>query len=250
MIFATREHQAVKKVGLIGGTSWHSTMEYYAGINRAINEWHGDNTNPPLFLANLNQKEIHDLQRLGDWDGIAALFVDAAKTLELTGVDGISLCASTPHKIHGALVDAVDVPVLHIADAIAMTLKQNDWRKVGLIGTRFTMEEDFIKGRLRSAHQVETVVPGAAVRGEIQDLIYDRLSVGVFEDAARAFVLDVVEALANDGAQAVILGCTEFPLLLKDTRCETPLVDSLKSHCEWIVQFILGDAGLTRNVEG
>lgn len=216
-------------------------MEYYAEINRSINEWHGNNTNPPLMIASLDQKEIHDLQRDGNWDAIAEIFVDAANTLKRTGVHAVAICANTPHKIHDKLAAALDIPVLHIADAIAMTLKQSNWDRVGLIGTRFTMEEDFIKGRLRAIYQVETVVPASSVQGEIQDLIYDQLSVGIFEDDAKDFVLEVVESLSKNGAQAVILGCTEFPLLLKDTPCQIPLVDSLKCHCQMIVRYILGD---------
>lgn len=108
----------MRKFGLIGGTSWHSTVEYYAEINRAINEWHGNNTNPQLVVASLNQKQIHDLQGFDDWDSIADIFIDSARTLERTEAQGIALCANTPHRIHDRLQAAIDIPVLHIADAI------------------------------------------------------------------------------------------------------------------------------------
>lgn len=238
----------MKKFGLIGGTSWHSTVEYYTEINRAINECHGNNTNPQLVIESLNQKQIHDLQCSGDWGSIAGLFIDAAHELHGTGVKGIAACANTSHKIYEQLVAALDIPVLHIADAIAMTLKQSNFNKVGLIGTRFTMEEEFIRGRLRTDHQIDTVVPPLSVQREIQNLIYDKLSVGIFDDDTKHFFLDVIESLSNHGAQSVILGCTEFPLLLKDTQSHIPLVDSLKCHCRMIVQYILGDENPEQSV--
>ena len=229
----------MKKFGLIGGTSWHSTVEYYTEINRAINERHGDNTNPRLQIASLNQKQLHDLQRSGDWESIANLFIEAARELQGTGVQGLALCANTPHKIYDQLQASLDIPVLHIADAMAVTLKQNEWGKVGLIGTRFTMEEDFLKGRLEAKHGVTTLVPAASTQHEIQKRIYEELSVGTFTEDTKSFFLKVINSLAEAGSQSVILGCTEFPLLLKNSPPPIPFIDSVKCHCDMIVQFIL-----------
>jgi aspartate racemase len=232
----------MKKFGLIGGTSWHSTVEYYATINRLVNAEHGDNTNPPLRIVSLNQKEIHDLQRSDDWGAIANILVDAALELQMIGVEGIALCANTPHKVFDRLQTALTVPVLHIADAIGVDLARRGLNKVGLVGTRFTMAEDFITGPLRERHRVETLVPAAPVQGEIQGIIYDKLSVGVFDDAAREYFLQVIDSLSTQGAQAVILGCTEIPLLLEGVPCALPPIDSLNCHCEAIVRYILGEA--------
>jgi len=138
----------MRKLGLIGGTSWHSTVEYYATINRFINDRHGDNTNPPLRIISLNQKQIHDLQRSDDWDAIADIFIRAALELQGVGVEGIALCANTPHKVFDQLHTSLSIPILHIADAIGATLEKDGLDTVGLIGTRFTMSQDFIKGRL------------------------------------------------------------------------------------------------------
>ncbi len=230
----------MRKFGLIGGTSWHSTVEYYATINRLINDKHGDNTNPPLRIVSLNQKQIHDFQRADDWNAIAATFVSAALELQQIGVEGISLCANTPHKVFNQLHDSVSVPILHIADAIGSSLGRDGLGTVGLIGTRFTMAQDFIKGRLRERHQVTTVVPTPSEQSEIQDLIYGKLSIGVFDDDTKDFFLRIVDSLSAAGAQAVILGCTEIPLLLKNIPCPVPCIDSLECHCEAIVQYILG----------
>lgn len=233
----------MKTYGLIGGTSWHSTVEYYATINRLINERHGDNTNPQLRIVSLNQKKIHDLQRADDWDAIADIFEKAALELQGIGVEGIALCANTPHKIFDRLCAKISVPILHIADAIGADLVKDGLETVGLIGTRFTMSEDFIKGRLSSRYQVKAIVPTDSEQDGIQDLIYSELSVGVFSDDTRKFFLQVIESLAARGARAVILGCTEFPLLLKDVDCPVPLIDSLKSHCDAIVRCILDEGG-------
>lgn len=240
----------MKKFGLIGGTSWHSTVDYYAQINRRINEHHGDNTNPPLRLVSLDQKQIHDLQRADDWEAIAGIFVSAALELQGLGVEGIALCANTPHKVFDPLSAALSVPVLHIADAMGETLTNAGLHTVGLIGTRFTMSQDFIKGRLLARYRVKTVVPADAEQDAIQRLIYQELSVGVFSENTRAFFLQVIESLSAKGAQAVILGCTEFPLLLKDTPASVPLIDSLNCHSEAICRFILDQAGLEHDDEG
>ena len=231
----------MRKFGLIGVTSWHSTVEYYAMINRLINDRQGDNTNPPLRIVSLNQKQIHDLQRSDDWDFIADIFINAALELQGCGVEGIALCANTPHKVFDQLSQSLSVPILHIADAIGATLKTAGWDSVGLIGTRFTMEQDFIKGRLLDRYQVKTIVPAVSEQREIQELIYNELSVGMLKDDTKDFFLRVIELLSARGAQSVILGCTEFPLLLNDANCPVPLIDSLKCHCEAIVRYILAE---------
>ena len=231
----------MKKFGLIGGTSWHSTVEYYATINQIINDTYGDNTNPPLRLVSLNQKQIHDYQRSDDWIGIAEMFKDAAFELRDIGVEGIALCANTPHKIFDQLHGLLDISIVHISDAFASSLSRSGFDTVGLVGTRFTMEENFITGRLFERHQVKTITPPASAWKEIQDRIYNELSLGVFDDNVKNFFLEIIHSLAEQGAQSVILGCTEIPLLLKYLPCPIPLLDSVKSHCDAIASFILDD---------
>ncbi len=206
-----------------------------------MNERHGDNTNPPLRIASLNQHEIHRLQRADDWDAIADILVRAAIELQEIGVEGIALCANTPHKLFDRLQAGLSVPVLQIADAIGSALHRGGWRTVGLLGTRFTMTEDFIKGRLAAEHGVEVLVPPADDQAEIQEQIYSKLSCGMFGEEPRRFLTGHVERLAEAGAEAVILGCTELPLLMKGASRSVPLVDSLNCHCTSIVRYILDD---------
>lgn len=234
-------NKQMNKLGLIGGTSWHSTVEYYAMLNQAVNDYYGDNTNPPLRLINLNQKQIHDLQRSNDWGTIADIFVEAALELQRVGVDGISLCANTPHKVYDQIQASLSIPILHIADAMGEHLRSEGYDTVGLIGTRFTMAQDFIKGRLLEQYQIKTIVPPTTEQNVIQEMLYNKLSMGVFDDQTKKFFVEAIESLAERGAQAVILGCTEFPLLLKDTRCAIPLIDSLKCHSEALIQYTIDE---------
>lgn len=182
----------MRKFGLIGGTSWRSTIEYYATINGMINDRYGDNTNPPLRIVSLDQKEIHDLQRADDWDAIADIFVSAALELQSAGVDGIALCANTPHKVFNELSNSLSIPVLHIADAIGTALKEDGLHMTALLGTRFTMSQDFIKGRLLDRYETRVVVPTVSDQDKIQRLIYDELSVGAFKSDTREFFLEVI----------------------------------------------------------
>jgi aspartate racemase len=236
----------MKTFGLIGGTSWQSTIEYYSRINKAINERYGDNTNPPLRIINLNQKQIHDLQRNDDWDAIAEIFIDAARELESIGVQGLAICATTPQKTFDQLHNSVLVPIVHMADAIGSTLAQQIIGSAGQLGTRFTMTEDFIKQRLLTKYSIRTIVPDSTIQDEIQNRFYTELSVGEFNDETRQYFQKTIESLADRGAQAVILGCTEFPILLRNTKCCTPLFDSLDSHCSAIVKYILSEVNLVK----
>lgn len=236
---------SMRKFGLIGGTSWHSTVAYYATINRLINAHHGDNTNPPLRIVSLNQRQIHDLQRAERWDAIADIYTAAAQELQRLDVSAMALCANTPHKLYDQLSSAVSCPILHIADAIAAKLKQDRQTTVGLLGTRFTMSQGFIKDRLRERHGIDTIVPASPDQAEMQTRIYNELVVGRFDDATKTWCLGLVEALAANGAQAVILGCTELPLLMQDSRSPIPTVDSVACHCQAIADYLLQTSAAT-----
>ncbi|MGE9270071.1 MAG: aspartate/glutamate racemase family protein [Verrucomicrobiales bacterium] len=229
----------MRKFGLIGGTSWYSTVEYYRLINQRINDLHGDNTNPPLRLVSLNQREIHDLQHVGNWQAIAEVFSRAAVELDRLDVAGIAMCANTPHKVYEFVAAEVRCPVLHIADAIGEDLQRRGFERVGLIGTSFTMSQSFLKGRLQDRYGMEVLVPSLAQQEEMQVRIYDELSVGEFGRETKEFSLRIVNSLGERGAQAVVLGCTEFPLLLKGELAAVPVVDSIRCHCEAITEFIL-----------
>jgi aspartate racemase len=188
----------------------------------------------------LNQQEIYQHQQIGQWEEIAAIIFKASIQLQDLGVDALALCANTPHKVVSQIQSKLSIPFLHIADAIGQEIKRKDYQKVGLLGTRFTMEENFIKGRLTSDYQVEVIVPDEATQFEIHGLIVEEMSVGIFSPNAINYFQEVIQELATRGAEAVILGCTEIPLLLKDVPCSLPTIDSLACHCDMIVDFILG----------
>jgi aspartate racemase len=231
----------MKPFGLIGGTSWHSTLEYYQNLNGSINRFYGNNTNPTLHIISMDQHTIHHLQSEGNWNTIADIIKKHALELQNAGVKGIALCANTPHKVLPMVQDAVQVPFVHIADAVGDDIKKHGWSKVALLGTIFTMQEDFIKGKLLRDYQIECIVPCIEDQTWMQEAIIEEMSVGVFTEETKARCLQMIDSFSDQGAEAVILGCTEIPLLLRNTNPSIPTIDSLTCHCEKIVSFILED---------
>jgi aspartate racemase len=230
----------MKPFGLIGGTSWHSTMEYYRMIHQQINAYFGNNSNPLLYIVSLNQNHIHNLQCSQQWDTIGSIVLENAQKLEKMGALGIALCANTPHKVIPSIQKEVHVPFLHIADAMGNAIVQKGWSTIGLVGTRFTMEEDFIKGKLHRDYQLRCIVPTESEQKWIQQKIVEEFSIGIFSDSTRTLFLDCFESLLTKGAQAIIMGCTEIPLLFQNYPLPFPTIDSLQCHCNQIVSYILG----------
>lgn len=229
-----------RPLGLIGGLSWRSTAAYYTHLNRTINAAHGNNTNPPLWIASLNQQEIHQLQGRGDWDGIGARLEQAALGLEAAGVAGIALASLTAHRCAERLRGALRVPLLAVADALRPAIRQRGWTRVGLLGTRHTMEQPFLIEPLTAGSGLEVLVPPPAQQRQLQELILSQLSLGRFEEAGAAVVRRAITALAEQGAEAVILGCTELPLLPGLELAERPLLDALTCHADALAAFIQG----------
>lgn len=231
----------MRKVGLIGGTSWHSSLEYYRVINQQINQHFGNNTNPPIWLVNLNQQQIHTLQQEGQWDQIAQMILEHAQELQSIGMEALAFCANTPHKVIPLLQDQLSIPFLHIADAIKKHIHLHGWSKVGLLGTRFTMAEPFLKDKIAEGGKIEVMAPEAEEQAELHRWIAEELSMGIFSPKAQEYFLQTIGKLSAKGAEAVILGCTEIPLLLKGL--DTPLltIDTLHCHAEYIVEYILGN---------
>jgi aspartate racemase len=209
-------------------------------INHEVNEFYGNNTNPPLHLVNLNQRKITDLQELGKWDEVADIYIAAARELEAVGVEGIAFCANTPHKVYEEVQLEIDVPVLHIADAVGEFIQSKGFASVGLLGTRFTMEDDFIRKRLLEGFGIQTIVPHQEDQHKMHQGLHWEMVMGNFPETLQYFFLEVIDHLAAEGAEAVILGCTEFPLLLQDCTSRIPYVDSVVCHVEAIVEFIMG----------
>lgn len=236
----------MKTLGLIGGTSWYSTVEYYRYINKAVNDAYSNNTNPPLVLYSLNQEKIHELQSRDDWDGIVAIYLAAVARLRASGADAILFCANTPHKVYGEMAQKTDIPILHIADATGVAIRERGLKKVGLIGTLYTMEGGFIADWLKEHYGVETIVPASAgARRELHRIIQE-LSVGRQEPQSKAYVLGQIEELRQRGGEGIVLGCTEFPLMIKQRDLSIPVFDTTLLHSQMAVDFILGRKGAAR----
>jgi len=231
----------MKKMGLIGGTSWHSTLEYYRSINQQVNDHFHNNTNPPLWIVNLNQQEIHQLQQAGQWDVISDIILQKATQLQEIGIPALALCANTPHKVIENIQPKLRIPFIHIANAVGEVIHRQGWKKVGLLGTRFTMNEDFIKGKLNREFQVKIMVPDEPTQLEIQCYIVQEFCCGTFSTEAKQYFLEKIRIFAEEGAEAVIMGCTEIPLLLKGLECPLPVIDSMQCHCDKIVHYIIED---------
>jgi aspartate racemase len=229
----------MKKFGLLGGLSWLSTIDYYRELNMAVNQHFKSNINPRLYVVNLNQKEIHDLQKAGDWQKISHILIKTGRELESLGCEGLAFCANTPHRVYEDVQDKMDIPILHIGDAVGRYIRKIGHKKVGLLGTRYTMEGDFIRSRLENLYSVEVVIPEQEPRRNIQTLLYQEMSRGLFSDEARNYFLQLIEELKSKGAEAAVLGCTEFPILLNHIDTALPKIDSMMCHVDDIAKFIL-----------
>jgi aspartate racemase len=231
----------MKTLGMLGGTSWHSTIEYYRYINQAINDLYGDNTNPPLILYNLNQQHINALQKEGRWEEVAAILSDAGLKLRNAGAQAIMFCANTAHKLYLPVRRKTGMPILHIADATGIAIEKAEIKKVGLIGTIYTMQDGFIAQWLKDHYAIDTLVPDSpAVRQELERMIQHELGMGVFKPETKRYVLQQIEALRKQGAQGIVLGCTEFPLIIKQSDVPFPVFDTTYLHSMMAVDYVLG----------
>ncbi|MBN1952464.1 MAG: amino acid racemase [Bacteroidales bacterium] len=230
----------MKKLGLIGGTSWHSTIDYYRLINELSANRLGDGSNPPLILYSLNIA----IMRTMNTDTISAEYISIAKKLELAGAEAIIICANTPHMIYPVLVPRVNIPILHIADAMAKEAHKLNISKLGLLGTRATMEKDFLKDRLRKEHGLGTLTPGMNAREEINRIISEELTRGIFTNEAKSYMTGEMAKLKLQGAEGIILGCTELPLLIKPEDFDLPLLNTTLLHAEMAVEFIFSELAL------
>jgi aspartate racemase len=235
----------LKMLGLIGGTAWYSTVDYYRYINEAVNDAYGNNTNPPLLLYNMNNAKIQELQAKGQWDEIASLFSQAAARLRAGGAQAILFCANTSHKVYPQVARTLDVPILHIGDATGVAIRTSGLKKVGLIGTKYTMEDRFMVDWLKEHYGIETLVPNSASAGqELQRIIHEELDRGIFKPESKKYVFEQMEELRKRGAEGVVLACTEFPLIIKQRDFALPIFDTTRLHSQMAVDFTLGKQGL------
>ena len=220
----------MKTIGLIGGMSWESTVPYYRLINETIKERLGGLHSAKVILYSVDFHEVEQLQRAGDWETAGVLLANAARSLEAAGADFLVLCTNTMHKVAPSIEAAVAIPLFHIADPTATEVKRVGHATVGLLGTRFTMEEPFYRDRLRERHGLRVIIPNAEERDSIHRIIYDELCLGVVLPESRREFQRVIAGLASQGAEAIILCCTEISLLVSQRDTECPLFDTTAIH--------------------
>jgi len=222
----------MKTIGLLGGMSWESTVGYYRAINEGIKDSLGGLHSAKIAMVSVDFDPIEKLQHEGDWQGTAQILVEAAKKVQAGGADLLLICTNTMHKVAPQIEQAIDIPLLHIADATAEVLLNNGVKTVGLLGTAFTMEQDFYKGRLSANYGLNVLVPNASDRKIVHDVIYQELCLGQVNEKAKAEYLRIIALLAEQGAEAVILGCTEIGMLVEQDDTEVPLLDTTMIHAQ------------------
>jgi aspartate racemase len=230
----------MKTLGLLGGMSWESTTAYYQRLNRLARDRLGGQHSAKLLIWSADFAPIAAMQAADDWAGATAVLVDAARRLEVAGAEALLICANTMHLMAAEVAAAVDIPLLHVADATAARLTAHSAKRPLLLATRFTMERPFYRERLAS-QGVEAVIPPAADRARLHAIIFDELVQGRFEPASRAAVADIAaRAIAQDGADSVVLGCTEFGLLMEPADFGAPVFDTTEIHAQAAMDFALG----------
>lgn len=229
----------MKTIGLIGGMSWESSQEYYRIINHEIRTRLGGTHSAKSLMWSMDFGEIEQLQHQGKWEELTRLMIEAAQNLEKGGADFILICTNTMHKMAADVESATSIPLVHIADPTAEKIKAAGLSKVGLLGTAFTMEQDFYKGRLVAKHGLEVLTPDDADRKTVHDIIYQELVVGEILDASREKYRAVISRLVERGAEAIILGCTEIMLLIGQQDSPVPVFDTTQLHAEAAVDWAL-----------
>lgn len=228
-------------IGLIGGLSWHSTAAYYQQINEQVAARRGGHASARIALQSLDFSEVRDCQLRGDWERSAELLADAARRCEAGGADFVALCTNLMHKNFSAITDAVSIPAVHIADAVARVALRNGWSTLGLLGAKWVMEETFYADRLAS-HGIEVVIPSAQERELVDSVVFEEITRGRFVDESRASYVRIMERLADQGADAVVLACTEIGLLVSPGQAPLPAIDSATAHADLLVDLALGTA--------
>ena len=230
----------MKIIGLIGGMSWESSAEYYRILNEETRKRLGELHSAELVMYSVDFEPIERLQHLGDWQALSGMMIAAAQRVEAAGAQVLLLCTNTMHKFADEIQANIHIPLLHIADATALAIsaRQPGVKTVGLLGTRFTMEQDFYKDRL-GAHGLDVVVPELADRQIVHEIIYHELVLGIVREESKRSMLQVIQRLVRAGAQGIILGCTEIPLLIHEGDAPVPVFDTTRIHAEKAVDIAL-----------
>jgi aspartate racemase len=231
----------MKTIGMIGGMSWESSLEYYRIVNETVKEKLGGLHSAKTVLYSVDFAEIEILQREARWAEATQAMIDAACHVEAGGADFVIICTNTMHKMADEVQKSLGVPLLHIADATGEVVKARGLHKIGLLGTRFTMEEDFYRGRLVEKHGLSVIIPKAADREIVHKVIYGELVLGQINPASKVEYVRIIENLVRQGAEGIILGCTEIGLLVKDADSTVPLFDTTRIHALAAVEFAIAD---------
>ena len=229
----------MKTIGLLGGMSWESTVTYYRAINEGVKNALGGLHSAKIAMYSVDFEPIEKLQHEGNWGDMANILSDAALGIQAAGADFLLICTNTMHKVAPQVEAAIDIPLLHIADAIAETLIKQQIQTVGLLGTAFTMEQDFYSGRLSQKYGLNVLIPNSDDRKLVHQVIYKELCLGKLTDASKLEYLRIINALAEQGAAGIILGCTEIGMLIKQTDTHVQLFDSTVVHAAKAVDYAL-----------
>ncbi|MEO1082500.1 MAG: aspartate/glutamate racemase family protein [Pseudomonadota bacterium] len=227
----------MKTIGLLGGMSWESTLGYYKAINEGVKSTLGGLHSAKIAMVSVDFQPIEKMQHAGNWAGTAQVLAEAAANIEAAGADILLICTNTMHKVAPEIGVEIQIPILHIADATAQVLVREGIETVGLLGTAFTMEQEFYKGRLSEAFGLQVLVPDNEDRGIVHRVIYDELCLGVVNAESKAAYLRIIRRLADEGAEAVILGCTEIGMLISQADTDVRLFDTTAIHAQSAVDF-------------
>lgn len=225
----------MRTIGLIGGTSWHSTIVYYRLINELVGKKIGAQANPPLIIYSLNI----ELMREQNWEKINLAYLHIARKLEIAGAKALVICANTPHMVYEYVQPKISIPILHIADAVGEMAKEENLSVLGLLGNRPTMTGGFIQKRLKENFGIDTIIPDEEYLDKAHEFVSKELTQGKFTESARIFFIDQMQLLKDKGAQGIILGCTELPLLIDQNDFDIPLIPTTQLHAKMAVEFIL-----------
>ncbi len=231
----------MRTIGLLGGMSWESTLGYYRALNEGIKAELGGLHSAKIAMVSVDFEPIEQLQHAGDWDGTARILSDAARSIEAAGADFLLICTNTMHRVAPEIEAAIGIPVLHIADATAEVLAAEGVASVGLLGTAFTMEQDFYKGRLEDRFGLRVLVPDTADRQLVHRVIYEELCLGETRSSSKTEFLRIIDGLATKGAEAVILGCTEIGMLVGQADPRVKLLDTTAVHATKAVEYATRD---------
>ncbi len=232
----------MRTIGLLGGMSWESSVEYYRIINEEARRRLGGTHSAKSVMYSVDFHDVEKLQHDGDWEGATAMMVAGARAVEAGGGECLVICTNTMHRMADEVQAAIGIPLIHIADATAAAIKRAGVGTVALLGTRFTMEEDFYRGRLIDAHGIEVRIPDPAGRAIVHDVIYDELVQGVIDDVSRTRFIEIIDRLTADGAEGVIAGCTEIELLVEPHHVAVPYFPTTRLHALAAIDWALTDS--------